>query len=93
VKLPERKSEQGIYLQIAVAALIVIFLVAFVVSNARRVKISFVAFDAEGPLIAVMVLCILIGVVGGVVIGRVAERRRVARGYRDGTENGPTAAS
>jgi uncharacterized integral membrane protein len=93
VKLPERKSEQGIYLQIAVAALLVIFLVAFVVSNARRVRISFVAFDAQGPLIAVMVLCILLGLVGGVVIGRVAERRRVARDYKDGTENGPTAAS
>ena len=93
MKLPERKSEQGIYLQIAVAALIVVFLVAFVVSNARRVKISFVAFDAQGPLIAVMVLCILLGLVGGVVIGRVAERRRVERGYKDGTENGPTAAS
>ena len=48
MKLPERKSEQGIYLQIAVAALIVIFLVAFVVSNARRVRISFVAFDTQG---------------------------------------------
>jgi uncharacterized integral membrane protein len=93
VKLPERKSEQGIYLQIAVAALLVVFLVAFVVSNARRVRISFVAFDAQGPLIAVMVLCILLGLVGGVVIGRVAERRRVARDYKDGTENGPTAAS
>ena len=93
MKLPERKSEQGIYLQIAVAALIVIFLVAFVVSNARRVRISFVAFDAQGPLIAVMLLCILLGLVGGVVIGRVAERRRAARDYREGTENGPTAAS
>jgi uncharacterized integral membrane protein len=93
VKLPERKSEQGIYLQIAVAALVVIFLVAFIVSNDRRVKISFVAFDAQGPLIAVMLLCILLGVVGGVVIGRVAERRRAARTYRDGTENGPTAPS
>ena len=39
MKLPERKSEQGIYLQIAVVALIVIFLVAFVVSNATRVKL------------------------------------------------------
>jgi uncharacterized integral membrane protein len=57
------------------------------------VRISFVAFDAQGPLIAVMVLCILLGVVGGVMIGRVAERRRAARGYKDGTENGPTAAS
>ena len=93
MKLPERKSEQGIYLQIAVAALIVVFLVAFVVSNSHRVKISFVAFDAQGPLIAVMLLCILFGLVGGIVIGRVAERRRAARSYRDGTENGPTADS
>ncbi len=93
MKLPERKSEQGIYLQIAIAALLVIFLVAFAVSNARRVRVSFVAFDADWPLIAVMLLCILLGVIGGLVIGRAAERRRVARGYRDGTENGPTAAS
>jgi uncharacterized integral membrane protein len=93
VKLPERKSEQGIYLQIAIAALIVVFLVAFVVSNAGSVKVSFVAFDARPPLIAVMLLCILLGVVGGVVIGRMAERRRVARSYSEGTPNGPTAAS
>jgi uncharacterized integral membrane protein len=94
VKLPERKSEQGIYLQIAVAALIVIFLVAFVVSNSRRAKISFVAFDTQAPLIVVMVLCILLGVIGGVAIGGVAERRRAARSsYKDGTGNGPTAAS
>ena len=93
MKLPERKSEQGIYLQIAVAALIVIFLVAFVVSNAGRAKISFVAFDAEAPLIVVMVICILLGVIGGVAIGRVAERRRAGRSYSDGTGNGPTAAS
>jgi uncharacterized integral membrane protein len=93
VKLPERKSEQGIYLQIAVAALVVIFLVAFVVSNATRVKISFVAFDARAPLVVVMVLCILFGVIGGVVVGRVAERRHAARAYREGTENGPTASS
>lgn len=93
MKLPERKSEQGIYLQIAVAALLVIFVVAFAVSNAGRVRISFVAFDAQGPLIAVMGLCILLGLVSGVVIGRVAERRRAARVYRDGTGNGPTASS
>lgn len=94
MKLPERKSEQGIYLQIAVAALIVIFLVAFVVSNSRRAKISFVAFDAEAPLIVVMVICILLGVVGGVAIGGMAERRRAGRAaYKDGTGNGPTADS
>ena len=93
MKLPERKSEQGIYLQIAVAALVAIFLVAFVVSNAGNVKVSFVAFDARPPLIAVMLLCILLGVVGGVVIGRMAERRRAGRSYSDGTGNGPTASS
>ncbi len=93
MKLPERKSEQGIYLQIAIAALIIVFLVAFVVSNSDEVKISFVAFDATTPLIAVMLLCVLLGVVGGVAIGRLAERRRAAKGYSDGTGNGPTAAS
>ena len=40
-----------------------------------------------------MVICILLGVVGGVAIGRMAERRRAGRAYKDGTGNGPTADS
>lgn len=93
MKLPERKSEQGIYLLIAVAALLIAFLVAFVVSNANRVEVSFVAFDLRAPLIAIMLLCILLGLIGGLAIGRIVERRRAERLYNSGTANGPTADS
>jgi uncharacterized integral membrane protein len=93
VKLPERKSEQGIYLLIAVAALVVIYVVAFIVSNARRVEVSFVAFDAKAPLIVLMLACVLLGLAIGLLVARIAERRRREERQSSGTENGPTDAS
>jgi uncharacterized integral membrane protein len=93
VKLPERKSEQGIYLLIAVAALVVIYVVAFIVSNARRVEVSFLAFDAKAPLIVLMLACVLLGLAIGLLLARIAERRRAERRQNTGTENGPADAS
>jgi uncharacterized integral membrane protein len=93
VKLPERKSEQGIYLLIAVAALVVIYVVAFIVSNARRVEVSFLAFDAKAPLIVLMLACVLLGLAIGLLLARIAERRRAERRQSTGTENGPADAS
>jgi uncharacterized integral membrane protein len=92
VKLPERKSEQGIYLLIAVAALVVIYVVAFIVTNAKRVDVSFVAFDARAPLIVLMLMCVLLGIVIGIAAARIAERRRDAA-HSSGTGNGPADAS
>jgi uncharacterized integral membrane protein len=93
VKLPARKSEQGIYLLIAVAALIVIYVVAFIVTNAKRVQVSFVAFDTRAPLIVLMLACVLLGVVLGILAARIAERRRHGDAQSSGTGNGPTEAS
>lgn len=92
MKLPERKSEQGIYLLIAVAALVVIYLVAFIVTNAKQVNVSFVAFHARAPLIVLMLLCVLLGVVIGIAASRIAERRRVDA-HSSGAGNGPADAS
>ena len=91
MKLPERKSEQGIYLLIAVAALVVIYVVAFIVSNARRVEVSFVAFDAKAPLIVLMLACVLLGLAIGLLVARIARRREQRQS--SGTENDPTDAS
>jgi uncharacterized integral membrane protein len=93
VKLPERRSEQGIYLLIAVAALVVIYVVAFIVTNSKRVEVSFVAFDARAPLIVLLLICVLLGVVIGIVGARIAERRRDEPAQSSGTGNGPTDAS
>ncbi len=93
MKRPERNSEQGLYALIAVAAVVVIYLVAFVVQNSTRVPVSFVAFETDAPLIGVILLSVLAGTVIGVGVGRLADRRRRRRQARSGTANGPTAAS
>lgn len=59
-------GERRLYAIVAGVALLVLFLVAFVVKNSRDVKVSFVIFDATAPLIAVMVGCAVIGVGIGV---------------------------
>ena len=77
--LGDPRSERGLYGLIAAAALVVIYLVAFIVSNATEVKVSFVLFSGAASLILVMVFCILLGVVLGVVVGRLFERNRTRR--------------
>jgi uncharacterized integral membrane protein len=66
-----RESERRLYTLIAVTALLVIYVVAFVVSNSTRVEVSFVIFSGRAPLIVIMLLCVVIGVAIGVIAGRV----------------------
>jgi uncharacterized integral membrane protein len=74
-----RESERGLYTLIAVTALLVIYVVAFVVSNSTRVEVSFVIFSGRAPLIVIMLLCVVIGVAIGVIGGRVGIHLRDRR--------------
>jgi uncharacterized integral membrane protein len=45
----------------------------FVVSNSTRVEVSFVIFSGRAPLILIMLLCVVIGLLLGVVaVGLIA---------------------
>jgi uncharacterized integral membrane protein len=72
-------GDRGLYALIAGVALAIIYLVAFVVSNARTVKVSFVVADGHLSLIWVMLVSLLIGVAGGAAGITVLRRRRVAK--------------
>jgi uncharacterized integral membrane protein len=74
-----RESERGLYTLIAITALLVIYVVAFVVSNSGRVEVSFVLFSGRAPLILVMVLCVGVGLLLGMVAGRLGTRLRESR--------------
>jgi uncharacterized integral membrane protein len=76
VKLPGKPTEKGLYALVAAGALLVIYLVAFVVSNSGDVNVSFVFVSGNVPLILLMVLCVVIGVAIGALITRVAARLR-----------------
>ena len=69
------------------------YVVAFIVTNATRVEVSFVAFDTRAPLIVLMVVCVLLGVVIGIVAARIVERRHDEGVQSSGTPNGPADAS
>src|SRR5437879_726730 len=65
MRLPRlgRDPERAFYALLAGLALVVIYLVAFVVSNDRSVKVSFVFASGSGSLIWVMLICTLLGIV------------------------------
>jgi uncharacterized integral membrane protein len=78
-------SERGLYAMLAIVALLVIYLVAFVVANTDRVEISFVVFDARASLIWVMLVCTIIGVGVGIALSTLYQRTRgVTRTTRAG---------
>jgi uncharacterized integral membrane protein len=76
VRRPQLDKERGLYALIAAASLVVIYVVAFIVSNSGTVKLSFVLFDAHLSLIILMVACLAIGFGLGVLVLRVLERGR-----------------
>ncbi len=69
-------GERRLYAVVAVLALLVLYLVVFVVQNATRVKVSFVLFDARAPLILVMTLCALLGGAIGAAVWSIVHRVR-----------------
>ena len=79
MRKPNVDPERRLYALVAVAALVVIYVVAFIVSNAASVKLSFVVFDASLSLIILMVGCLLIGFGLGILATRVTARRRRGR--------------
>ena len=72
---PPSRSERGVYALIAVVALIVIYLIAFVLKNTASVDISFVVASTKASLIWVMLICILLGIALGLAAARLAVRR------------------
>jgi len=72
-------GDRGLYALIAGVALAVIYLVAFVVSNARTVKVSFVVADGHLSLIWVMLVSLLLGFAAGAAGITVLRRRRLAK--------------
>jgi uncharacterized integral membrane protein len=103
MKLPRGRDanpERLVYGLMALLALIVIYLVAFVLSNTETVPVSFVLFDTNASLIWVMLICTLLGLIAGVAVSRLVTGRRGGRGGdgalaadRPAASTRPTAAA
>jgi len=87
-----RASERRLYALLAAAALVVIYLVAFIVSNARSVKVSFVVASGHVSLIWVMLGALLVGVILGVAAVEL-RRRAGGRQSKDASRAMPSSMS
>jgi uncharacterized integral membrane protein len=83
-------SERGLYAMLAIVALLVIYLVAFVVANTDRVEVSFVVFDARASLIWVMLVCTIIGIGVGIALSTLYQR---TRGVKRTSRSGPIVSA
>ena len=68
--------EQGVYVVVGVIAISVLYLIGFIVKNARDARIDFVLFSAKVPLIVLMLLMFVLGLVAGMLVVMIAVRRR-----------------
>jgi uncharacterized integral membrane protein len=84
------RPEQGIYLAIGVLAVVVLFLVGFVVKNDRHVRVDFVVFSASSSLIWVILISLFLGIVAGILLATLSP---IGRGRRTTTLPGPGAAT
>jgi uncharacterized integral membrane protein len=67
------------YALLAIVALLIIYLVAFVIANTTRVDVSFVIFKARASLIWVMLICTVIGIGIGFASRALLQRTRGTR--------------
>ena len=65
---------------VAGLALIVVYVIAFIAENTKRVSIRFVLFTAHTSVIWLVVLSLAIGLVAGLLLSQLERRRRKRRG-------------
>jgi uncharacterized integral membrane protein len=70
--------EQRVYVLVGILAVIALYLVGFVASNTKSVKVSFVLFSTSASLIWVILISLILGVVAGVALTGLVRRRRAA---------------
>ena len=71
--------EQGRYVALAVAAVLLLYVVGLLVANYKTVRISFVLGSAAIPLLWLIILCVGLGIgIGWLLRGR-RDRGRAAR--------------
>ena len=86
-KLPDRlpKEDQPstwqplLYARLAVLGLAIAYLIAFVVQNTDEIRIDFIFSSAKVHLIWALLLCVAIGVVGGVLLSQLYRHRGRAK--------------
>jgi uncharacterized integral membrane protein len=78
-----RTFQPGLWARITLLALVLLYLILFVVENSRQVKVNFVVTSTRVSLIWVIVLSLLIGLILGVLASQVrrfrSHRRHAAR--------------
>jgi uncharacterized integral membrane protein len=69
-----------LYVLLVGLALVVAYIIGFIVANSDRVSVNFVFFDARTSLIWLILLCFGSGLVAGVLLSQLYRRRnRAAR--------------
>ena len=68
--------EQGVYVVVGLIAIIVLYLIGFIVQNARDARVDFLLFSATVPLIVLMLLMFVLGLLAGALVAMIAVRRR-----------------
>jgi uncharacterized integral membrane protein len=77
---PIEEWQPRLYAILIGLALIVAWLIAFIVKNDDNVQLDFVLFDAHVSLIWLIILLLAIGALGGVLLSQLYRRRRQLRG-------------
>lgn len=74
--------EQGLYVLVGVAAVVLLFIVGFIVENSTRVHVHFVLFTKSTSLIWVILVSLFLGIVIGAALALFGPLARLARQER-----------
>jgi uncharacterized integral membrane protein len=75
----ERHWQPRLWVSLGLLILIAGYLIAFVVGNDKEASVNFIFGEARTSLIWVILLSLLAGLIGGVLLSQLHERRRSRR--------------
>jgi uncharacterized integral membrane protein len=75
----EENWQPRLYLRLVALALLVAYVIAFILENGKHVKVHFVLGTTSVSLVWLVLLSLAIGLVGGILLAQLDRRRRRLR--------------
>jgi uncharacterized integral membrane protein len=72
----DEQWQPRVYIRLIALAIVIAYVIAFVLENGKSVKVKFVIHSTSVSLIWVILLSIALGAIGGILLSQLERRRR-----------------
>jgi len=75
----EEQWQPKVYVRLVVLALVVAYVIAFIIENSKHVSVHFIFATTRVSIVWLVLLCLALGAIGGILLAQLDRRRRARR--------------